>query len=92
MAQLLLTEVVARSGHPDEFIVNALLEPLFIDSGKEKLAAAVSAEFMQDAFSIIEGASTMSEDEIKAFIELHFDFLDPDGSDHQPGRALCPDR
>ena len=76
VAQLLLTEVVSRSGHPGEFVINALLEPLFIDSGKEKLAAAIAAEFLQDAFSIIEGTSTMTDADIEAFIVLHFDFLD----------------
>ena len=76
VAQLLLTEVVSRSAHPGEFVINALLEPLFIDSGKEKLAAAITAEFMQDAFSIIEGTSTMTDADIAAFIVGHFDFLD----------------
>ena len=76
VAQLLLTEVVSRSGHPGEFVINALLEPLFIDSGKEKLAAAIASEFLQDAFSIIEGTSTMTDADIEAFIVLHFDFLD----------------
>ena len=76
VAQLLLTEVVSRTGHPGEFVINALLEPLFIDSGKEKLAAAIASEFMQEAFSIIEGTSTMTDADIEAFIVLHFDFLD----------------
>jgi hypothetical protein len=76
VAQLLLTEVVSRSAHPGGFVIDALLEPLFIDSGKEKLAAAVAAEFLQDAFSIVEGTSTLTDSDIEAFIVAHFDFLD----------------
>ena len=76
VAQQLLTEVISRNGQPGEFVINALLDPLFIDSGKEKLAAAIATEFQQDAFSIIEGTSVLTDAEIEAFIVLHFVFLD----------------
>ncbi len=76
VTQQILTEVVTRSNQPGDFVIDALLEPLFIDSGKEKLAAAIEAEFKQDAFNIIEGTSAMTKPEMGAFIELHFDFLD----------------
>jgi hypothetical protein len=75
VAQQLLTEVVLREGHPGEFAINALLDPLFIDSGKEKLAAVVTADVMQEAFNIVEGTSAMTVTDIEDFIELHFTFL-----------------
>ena len=76
VAQQLLTEVIARDGQPGEFVIDALLDPLFIDSGKEKLAATIATEFQQEAFSIIEGTSQLTESEIEAFIVAQFVFLD----------------
>ena len=76
VTQLILTEVVTRSNQPGDFVIDVLLEPLFIDSGKEKLAAAIDVEFQQDAFRIIEGASAMIKSEMEAFIDQHFNFLD----------------
>lgn len=76
VAQDLLTEVISRSGQPGEFVINALLDPLFIESGKEKLAAAMTADVMLEAFSIVEATSSLSDADIEAFITLHFDFLD----------------
>jgi hypothetical protein len=68
VAQQLLTDVVG---------IDPLLDTLFIDSGKEKLAAVLPTEFQQEAFNIIEGNSVLTDTEVEAFITLHFDFLDP---------------
>ncbi len=76
VTQLLLTDVITRDNQPADFVINALLEPLFIDSGKEKLAAAMDAEYRQAAFAIIEGTAAMTELEMAAFIDQHFTFLD----------------
>ena len=76
VAQQILTEVVTRGNQPEDYVIDVLLEPLFIDSGKEKLAATIDAEYQLDAFRIIEGTSAMTAPEMETFIEVHFDFLD----------------
>ncbi len=77
-AQLILTDVVTGGDSSGSVVIAALLDPMFIDSGKEKLAAAIDAEYRQEAFGIIDMTTSLTEAEIAAFIDLHFDFLDPE--------------
>ncbi len=76
VADTLLTAIVPRSDGSGDYVIEAFLDPFYIESGKEKLAAAVPAEHVQEAFALIEGGSALPEEEQEDFIETHFAFLE----------------